>query len=396
MSRELINRNADLKRLREDGYHVEVRASYLLLKSVPYVNAQRQVKRDGILVSSLNLAGDVTKQPDDHQVQFVGEHPCHKDGSLMTEVISGNNQNKLAAGLIASFSFSQKPQRGHYLDYHEKMATYAAILESHAAALEPGLSARVNRVEEADPVDNSSFHYIDTASGRADINSATAKLALPKTGIVGLGGTGAYVLDLVAKTPSQEIHLFDGDVFNTHNAFRAPGAPSIEQLREQPLKVDYFKSIYSRMHKGIVAYPVYIDDTNVHLLNGMSFVFLCLDVGEAKALIVKKLEEYGVPFIDVGMGLYIKDESIAGILRVTASTPTHRKHVHEKHRIPLGKAAENDEYDRNIQVADLNALNAALAVGKWKKLRGFYADSEKEHYSTYTIDCHLLTSDDNA
>jgi hypothetical protein len=40
------------------------------------------------------------------------------------------------------------------------------------------------------------------------------------------------------------------------------------------------------------------------------------------------------------------------------------------------------------------ALNAALAVVKWKKLFGFYADNEGEHFSTYTVDGNLLTSDE--
>ncbi|CAN2525454.1 MULTISPECIES: hypothetical protein [Burkholderia] len=47
-------------------------------------------------------------------------------------------------------------------------------------------------------------------------------------------------------------------------------------------------------------------------------------------------------------------------------------------------------YASNIQVADLNALNAVLAVIKWKKLRGFYRDLDREHHSTYTTDGNLL------
>jgi tRNA A37 threonylcarbamoyladenosine dehydratase len=47
-----------------------------------------------------------------------------------------------------------------------------------------------------------------------------------------MGGTGSYILDLVAKTAVMEIHLFDGDDFNQHNAFRAPGAASLEDLEK--------------------------------------------------------------------------------------------------------------------------------------------------------------------
>ena len=52
-----------------------------------------------------------------------------------------------------------------------------------------------------------------------------------------------------------------------------------------------------------------------------------------------------------------------------------------------------DPYDTNIQVADLNCLNAALAVMKWEKLYGFYADLEQERNTTYSIACNLLEDD---
>jgi hypothetical protein len=56
--------------------------------------------------------------------------------------------------------------------------------------------------------------------------------------------------------------------------------------------------------------------------------------------------------------------------------------------------APDDGIYRNIQVADLNMLNAAMAVTKWKKLRGFYADDMREHHSLYTIATHGLTKED--
>ena len=80
------------------------------------------------------------------------------------------------------------------------------------------------------------FRYMDTASGRAGIGAISEQLATGPVAIVGLGGTGSYILDLVAKTPVREIHLFDGDRFGQHNAFRSPGAPHIDTLRQTPPK----------------------------------------------------------------------------------------------------------------------------------------------------------------
>lgn len=193
----------------------------------------------------------------------------------------------------------------------------------------------------------------------------------------------------MAKTPVREILLFDSDEFLQHNAFRAPGAPTLEALRDAEKKVEYFKSIYSNMHKRISTSSTYIDEENLELLNGVTFAFICIDAGTSKKSIVQKLEELDIPFVDVGMGVELTDGSLGGILRVTASTSGKRQHVHEG-RVSFGGGEGNDVYSSNIQVADLNALNAALAVIKWKKIRGFYRDLEQEHHSTYTTDGNLL------
>ncbi|WP_395443945.1 ThiF family adenylyltransferase [Caulobacter sp. UC70_42] len=220
-------------------------------------------------------------------------------------------------------------------------------------------------------------------------------MAQDRVAIIGLGGTGGYVLDLVAKTPSQEIRLFDPDDFLSHNAFRAPGAPSLDELREAPLKAHYWAAIYARMRKGIVPHAVAIDASNVHLLDGVTFAFICIDDGPSKKTVIAKLEEIGASFVDVGMGLQLDDGSLGGILRVTTSTPEKREHVHGG-RIDFSDDQGQDIYATNIQVADLNALNAVMAVIKWKKLRGFYRDLEQEHHSTYTTDGNMLLNGDQA
>ena len=53
-------------------------------------------------------------------------------------------------------------------------------------------------------------------------------------------------------------------------------------------------------------------------------------------------------------------------------------------------------YETNIQVADLNSLNADFAVIKWKKLRGYYRDLDKELHSSYTTDGNALINNDRA
>ncbi len=389
MSQEPFNLSPDLKRLREEGYFVQIVGGLLLMRDVPYVDSQNQV-RTGTLISSLNMASNITRQPDDHVCGFDGDFPCNADGTRISQIAHPSGNVPMGTSKCA---FSSRPPSGRYDNYYHKMTTYVAILSGPASVLKPGVTARTFRVPEADEA--SVFNYIETASDRVGIGELTARLQNETVAIIGLGGTGSYVLDFVAKTPAREIHLFDGDEFLQHNAFRAPGAPSLEELRVAPKKVDYLKGIYAKMHRNIVAHSVAIAPANINLLDGVTFAFICIDGGESKRLVVKRLEELNVPFVDTGMGLELVDGTLGGILRVTASIPGQRDHVHSG-QISFAGGGEKDIYSSNIQVADLNALNAIMAIVKWKKIRGFYRDLERELHSTYTTDVNMLLNEDNA
>jgi hypothetical protein len=389
MSDALFSLNQDLKALRDAGYFVERVGGFLIMREVPYVNANRQVKR-GVVISTLCLSGDITQKPEPHTVQFDGEYPCNADGSALVAIGAGSAAVDLGHGLIAQHMFSSKPDQTGYPNYFDKMTTYANIISGPAAVLMPGISAKVFRAPEVE--DASVFNYIETASARVGIGALTALLQSERVAIIGVGGTGSYILDQVAKTPVAQIKLIDDDDFLQHNAFRAPGAPSLNELRKVWKKVNYFSDIYSRMHRHIVPHALRLDAATVNLLDDTTFAFLCMDAGEQKRLAVEKLEALDVPFIDVGMGLELVDGSLGGILRVTASSPDQREHFRQ--RVSFDSGGADNVYVSNIQVADLNMLNAAFAVIKWKKLRGFYRDLEREHHSSYTTDGNMLLNGD--
>lgn len=391
MSHELFSRSPDLAHLRKEGYFVQVMGGLLVMREVPYVDSLRHV-RTGRLFCALDLAGDVTRKPETHVMEWDGDYPCRADGTPLREISHASPNQARGHGLVARHSFSSKPGPDGYPNYFEKMATYATILAGPAAVLQPGISPRVFRAPEEDDQD-CVFNYLDTASARVGISELSARLEDEVVAIVGAGGTGSYILDLVAKTPVRQIRLIDEDEFLQHNAFRAPGAPSLEELRQAPKKVEYLKAIYSRMHRRVESHAEKLCSANLGLLDGVTFAFLSMDAGEDKRAVVAKLEALGVPFIDVGMGLELVEGSLGGILRVTTSTPTKREHVHAG-RISFAGGGGQDVYASNIQVADLNALNACLAVIKWKKLRGFYRDLESEHHCTYTTDGNLLLNGD--
>lgn len=393
MSAPRTSRSPDLRRLVNDGYDVAIVGGFLVLRDVPYVDRYRQVRR-GQIVSRLDLAGDRTVAPRDHQVWFAGALPCDGQGRPLVNMVHAQHQPRdLGGGLRVDHWLCSRPLGREFIDYHEKMTTFAHQISSHAAALDPTATARTGRIVAA-TANESPFRYVDTATARVGIGRLADRIAGQHIGIVGLGGSGGYVLDFVSKTPVARIHLFDDDQFLQHNAFRAPGAVSLERLAERRSKVDHFDQIYSQLHRGIVPHRVRMGHASLSLLDRLDFVFLCLDDAAGKRPLVERLEDRGVSFIDVGMGLQAGDDGLTGVVRVTTSTPAMREHVWDKRRIPMGAEDAADPYATNVQVCELNALNAALAVIRWKRLNGFYADTEAEHFSTYSVDGNHLINED--
>lgn len=98
-----------------------------------------------------------------------------------------------------------------------------------------------------------------------------------------------------------------------------------------------------------------------------------------------------ISFIDVGIGIQKDNDKLSGILRTTAATPD--KHDHLSKNVSFINSDEN-EYTTNIQLPELNSLNASFAVIKWKKLSGIYHDHDEEHDSTYTINANMLLGSD--
>lgn len=389
MLQQLISHSPDLKRLQDEGYELEVKGGYLFIHQIPYVTNQREVKR-GVLVSELSLANNsTTTNPSTHVINFIGEFPCNNDGSIISAIQHGSLNQDLGNGIIINHSFSNKPQNG-YPNYYEKVSTYAKIISAPAKSLDSTLTEKTYRVREA-VAESDVFQYVDTNSSRAKINVINEKVKGQKIAIIGLGGTGAYILDLISKSPVSEIHIYDGDVFSQHNAFRSPGAVGNEDLDKVQSKAAYYHDMYSKIHLKISAHQYYVTSENLEELRSMTHVFICIDNDVSRRMIIQYLLKNGISFIDVGLGVNAVDDILIGTVRVT--TGTSDKHDHLADRISFVEE-DNNDYNTNIQIAELNCLNAVLAVIKWKKLCGFYQDLREEHHSTYSINANQLTSDE--
>lgn len=391
MSQELIARNEDLKRLKESGHSLRFQDGFLLIEDIPYLAPSGSLCTSA-LAMQLDLSGNQTVQPGDHVAYWTGEFPCTASGKKLEALGESAHGQCLGDGTNLRYMFSAKPEGGRYRDYEHKALTYIEIITREARKLDESATAQRWKVDQSADHDQL-FAFLETASARQSTTDLAAKVKDECVAIVGLGGTGSYVLDFVAKTWVREIHLYDDDRFLQHNAFRSPGAVGIEELEGGRSKVNYLFETYSRMRNGIFAHDRRVDEESAEELKKYNTVFLCIDGDAIKATILAKCEQVGATCIDTGMGIYREGDKLGGIVRVTTSSPGHRDHIRRHNRIDMA-GGEGGEYERNIQMAELNALNAALAVIKWKKLRGIYQDLAGEGDTGYVVDGNKIINRD--
>jgi len=389
MSQQLINHSEDLQRLLEHGLVMDIRGDFLFISRIPYLTLSKDIKY-GVLVSRLQLTGHKTRANPEHTAYFAGEIP-HKLNGKPLNIINNANKQVIAGDFKIDMCFSSKPKPNGYKDYYHKIMTYINMLSAPAKALDDKVTEKGKKMVLTE--EDSVFNYADTNSNKPELIELTKKFYSERIGIIGIGGTGSYILDMVAKTPVDAIHIFDGDWYYNNNAFRSPGAASIEDLMIPRKKVEYYHSIYSKMHKHIIVHPDYLVENQFDMLKQLTFVFINIDKGEIKKKIVEFLQSHEIPFIDSGIGVDIKKGSLTGLIRNTTSTKLKEDHFWNSPYISYTENPDN-EYDKNIQIAELNLLNAGFAVLKWKKLLGFYHDLTGEHNMFYRINANKIQNDE--
>jgi hypothetical protein len=179
------------------------------------------------------------------------------------------------------------------------------------------------------------------------------------------------LLDFLVKTPVKEIRAFDGDAYHVHNAFRSPGRLDESDLGKS--KAETYRSRYENFREGLFLHRKYVDRSSADDFKGVTFAFVCVDKGSARVEIFDLLINLRIPFIDVGMGLNRKQDALSGTIRVTYYAADDAAKVRD---MQLAEMVDdpNDIYRRSVQIAELNALNASIAVMRYKQLRGFYVE----------------------
>ncbi len=382
MFQKLVSHNEDLNRLVEKGFAVGFDSNLLIIRDIPYLNEKRDLLWGAIVSKLVPVDGNKVIQ-EDHQILFAGAHPHGLDGKPIPNL--GGGEHKLALSeynkdVVVQRSFSNKPcvngkPVGKFADHFEKITSYLGIISGPAIELHNAnpYTSRTSKGAE----DKSVFKFTDSLTSRAEISDLSKKFENDVVAVIGLGGTGSYGLDFLVKTPVREIRAFDADWFYIHNSFRSPGMLRQEELGKQ--KAEIYAARYDNFRHGLSIKPKFIDASCGEELDGVTFAFVFVDKGTSRAEIFDLLISKKIPFIDAGMGLNRKLGPINGMMRATYYSAENGAKIRDQKLAELFDAPEN-MYRTNIQIGELNALNAALAVIKFKQLRGFYLDENSPYH----------------
>lgn len=378
----LVSHNPDLQALVDKGYAVGFDDGYLIVRDIPYLNDKLEQEM-GAFVTKLVFVDTKTVQQEDHQVFFAGSHPHNIDGTPIRNLAGGPTSlalNEVNQDVVVQRSFSNKPKdSGAYVDFFDKIENYTAIISGPAISLHKA-NPLTFRIKEEMP--DSVFLVHDTMTSRSEISDLSSLLKDDVIAIFGLGGTGSYLLDFLVRTPVREVRGFDPDRFHLHTAFRSPGGLDVGELGL--LKAEVYEARFRELRKGVSMEPLFVDASTEPDLSDVTFAFVCVDRGESRKGIIEILVARNIPFIDVGLGLGRETGPISGLIRTTYFPPGEGNAVFDAKLAPTADPPDHI-YRTQMQVGELNALNACLAVIRFKQLRGFYASSGNPHQQVFDI-----------
>lgn len=378
-----------IQRLVDERHEVTIYGSYLIVDRIPYLTSAREIAWGALICPYRNVDG-VPQLDNDHQCWFTGSMPHRADGTSLEGLLVSEKQSQTVAGRLAQMRFSNKPNPiGDFFDNHyNKITHYIRQLSRHARDIDSTVSATSEgsyRRREVPSV----FHYANDAISQGGLDAVADRLRLRRVCIVGVGGTGSFLLDALAKEEIERIDLYDHDVIQPKNPFRMPGAMSREDAYAGHYKASWLASCYTAMRTGVVGHPLRIGADNVAELVGADFVFIAVDHGPSRGLVARFLVDQRIPFIDLGIGVDKRTDMAALIARarVTLVTPDTAHLVDE---LPTADDSADAVYN-NIQVLEINALNAMLAVIRFKQYLGFYAADEHPDVIKYVSSWNSLT-----
>ena len=284
--------------------------------------------------------------------------------------------NVVRQGNEDSCTISIKKDEGEYLDAWDALKTYMQAIYGGFRAFHGAGSHKVERPYTFPILGERSrdeVQWLDLVRGE-------------KIAIVGLGGVGAWIADLLTKADVAEVHGWDADLIEDKNVIRMPGAVNPDWIGKP--KAEWFEETYRQIHRQVYGHPKYVDERTVaRVCSNTTFGFVAVDDTEGRTIACAAMAAAGIPFIDVGISLSRRDGQVSASIRVTTTRP--HDDVWRK-AIPKVYKAGQEIYGR-LELPDVAAVAAGLAVQSWRKVRGQMAQESASECMVFRLETDTIT-----
>ena len=284
--------------------------------------------------------------------------------------------NVVRPGDEGSCTISIMKDEGEYLDAWDALKTYLHAVYGGFRASDNGGGHRAERP------------YTFPILGERD-RDEVQWLDLVRTervAVVGLGGVGAWIADLIAKADVAEVHGWDADLIEDKNVIRMPGTVNPDWIGKS--KAEWFEETYRQIHRQVHGHPKYVDEqTAAGMCSNATFGFVAVDNDEGREIACAAMAAAGIPFIDVGISLSRRDGQVSASIRVTTAWP------HDdawRKAIPKVDKAGQETYGK-VELPDIAAVAAGLAVQSWRKLRGQTTQESASECMVYRTEADTIT-----
>lgn len=129
------------------------------------------------------------------------------------------------------------------------------------------------------------------------------RVAALKTGIVGLGGIGSLIAQMLAYLGVQEFILVDGDIAEETNLNRLIGA-SIEDVKNRTAKVDIAERVINSVNPAAKVIKVFKNLRSEKAIDSLcqipEIIFGCIDNDSARLILTELAAAYNKTLIDSG------------------------------------------------------------------------------------------------
>ena len=138
--------------------------------------------------------------------------------------------------------------------------------------------------------------------------------------MIGAGGTGGFIVDMLAKCNVASIDIYDDDVVSQHTQLRWPGVVNRNVVEEHKNKAEYLAQVYaSRTNRNIRGHALRVRRQYLTYFRDKTMVFVAIDQGTDRREILTGLTELRVNFIDCGIDLRRGSDGLTASARVVRS-----------------------------------------------------------------------------